>query len=211
MNNYTDLGLEGYERVVRCDNPTIGFTAWIAVHDTTMGPSLGGCRVWNYADDDAALTDVLRLSKGMTYKNALAGLDLGGGKSVIQADLAIIDKTALFENFGKFVEYLDGIYITAEDVNSTLADMTVIKEQTAHVATVGASGNPSPFTAYGVYCGIKASVSYRLKKDSLNGLTVVVQTSMKEISDCCRRKLILSELTQRRSSISPAIFFLLAL
>ena len=175
MNKYSELVTEGYQRVVRCDNQDIGFTAWIAVHDSTMGPALGGCRVWNYDDEIAALTDVLRLSKGMTYKNALAGLNLGGGKSVVKADLKGIDRIELFRNFGQFVEHLEGMPITAEDVNSTLSDMAVVKEQTSHVATVGASGNPSPFTAYGVYCGIKASVRHKLKKESLTGLTVAVQ------------------------------------
>lgn len=175
MNKYKELLVEGYERVVRCDNSDVGFTAWAAIHDSTLGPALGGCRVWNYASDDAALTDALRLSKGMTYKNGLARLALGGGKSVVRTDLATVDRIVLFEEFGNFIEYLGGTYITAEDVNSTLADMEVIKTKTKHVATVGASGNPSPFTAYGVYCGIKASVSYKLRRQSLTGLKVAVQ------------------------------------
>lgn len=175
MNEYTDLQIEGYERVVRCDNPAVGFTAWAAIHDTTLGPSLGGCRVWNYESDEAALIDVLRLSKGMTYKNALARLPLGGGKSVVRCDLRVVEREKLFEHFGKFVEYLGGAYITAEDVNSTLADMEIVQKQTAHVATVGASGNPSPFTAYGVYCAIKAAAAFKLKRSSLKGLTIAVQ------------------------------------
>lgn len=175
MNKLTELNIDGYERVVRCDNKEVGFTAWGAVHDTTLGPALGGCRVWNYESEEAALTDVLRLSQGMTYKNALAGLELGGGKSVVRANLDNVDRTALFEHFGKFVDCFDGSYITAEDVNSTLADMEVVQRHTEHVATVGASGNPSPFTAYGVYCAIRASVGYKLKKDSLKGLTAAIQ------------------------------------
>ncbi len=175
MNVLTELNVDGYERVVRCDNTEVGFSAWIAVHDSTLGPALGGCRVWNYVSDEAALTDALRLSQGMTYKNALARLELGGGKSVVRADLDTVDRTALFEDFGKFVDQLEGEYITAEDVNSTLADMEVVQKQTKYVATVGASGNPSPFTAYGVYCGIRASVRHKLKKDNLDGLTVAIQ------------------------------------
>ncbi len=175
MNSYKDLQVEGYERVVRCDNTEVGFTAWAAIHDSTLGPALGGCRVWNYESEVKALTDVLRLSKGMTYKNALARLALGGGKSVVRADLKKVDRVKLFEEFGLFIDYLGGIYITAEDVNSTLADMAIIKGKTNYVATVGASGNPSPFTAYGVYCAIKASVSYKLRRQHLEGLTVALQ------------------------------------
>jgi leucine dehydrogenase len=153
----------------------VGFTAWIAVHNSNRGPSLGGCRIWNYTSDEASLTDVLRLSKGMTYKNALARLPLGGGKSVVRADLARVDRRVLFEQVGEFVDRLGGRYITAEDVNSTVEDMTVVKERTGHVATVGASGNPSPFTAYGVYCAIRASVRHLLKREQLDGLTVAIQ------------------------------------
>lgn len=175
MNRYTELEIPGYEEVVRCDNPEIGFTAWIAIHNSHRGPALGGCRVWRYESADSALTDVLRLSKGMTYKNALARLPLGGGKSVVHADLKKVDRVALFEEIGNFVESLDGRYITAEDVNSTLEDMVAVKRRTSHVATVGASGNPSPFTAYGVYCAIKASVRHTLKRERLDGLTVAIQ------------------------------------
>lgn len=175
MNRYTELDVAGYQRVVRCDNAEVGFTAWIAVHDTTLGPALGGCRVWNYRSDEEALTDVLRLSQGMTYKNAIARLALGGGKSVIRVDLDRVDRLVLFENFGRFVDHFGGEYITAEDVNSTLADMEVVQKQTRHVATVGASGNPSPFTAYGVYCSIRASAAYALKRKSLQDLTIAVQ------------------------------------
>ncbi len=175
MNRYTQLDIPGYEEVVRCDNPKVGFTAWIAIHNAHRGPALGGCRVWHYESEDAALTDVLRLSKGMTYKNALARLPLGGGKSVVHCDLKTLDRVALFEEIGNFVDTLEGRYITAEDVNSTLADMVVVQRRTPYVATVGASGNPSPFTAYGVYCAIKASVQHTLKRERLDGLTVAIQ------------------------------------
>jgi leucine dehydrogenase len=175
MNRYTALDIDGYEEVVRCDNPDVGFTAWIAIHNSNRGPALGGCRVWHYENNGAALTDVLRLSKGMTYKNALARLPLGGGKSVVHTDLSIVNRVALFEEIGNFVESLNGRYITAEDVNSTLQDMAIVKRKTDHVATVGASGSPSPFTAYGVYCAIKASVQHKLKREPLDGLTVAIQ------------------------------------
>ncbi|MBM9604752.1 Glu/Leu/Phe/Val family dehydrogenase [Desulfopila inferna] len=175
MNKFTELQVDGYERVVRCDNLEVGFTAWVAVHDTTLGPALGGCRVWKYDSDEAALTDALRLSRGMTYKNALARLELGGGKAVVRTDLAAVDRAELFTQFGRFVEHLDGVYITAEDVNSTLADMEIVQRETEHVATVGGSGNPSPFTAYGVYCAIRACVRQKLHRDDLDGLTVALQ------------------------------------
>lgn len=175
MNRYTQLDIPGYEEVVRCDNPEVGFSAWIAIHNAHRGPALGGCRVWRYDSDEAALTDVLRLSKGMTYKNALARLPLGGGKSVVRADLRTIDRVALFQEVGNFVDTLEGRYITAEDVNSTLDDMVVVRSRTSHVATVGASGNPSPFTAYGVYCAIRASVRHKLKRERMEGLTVAIQ------------------------------------
>ncbi len=175
MNVYTELDVDGYERVVRCDNSAVGFTAWIAVHNTALGPALGGCRVWQYDSEEAALTDVLRLSKGMTYKNALAGLSLGGGKGVVNTDLSSVNRKTLFTEIGRFVEHLKGLYITAEDVNSTVEDMEIVKTQTEYVATVGASGNPSPFTALGVYNAILAAVKYKLGRDNLAGLTVAIQ------------------------------------
>lgn len=175
MSRYSTLDIEGYEKVLRYDNPEAGFTAWIAVHNSSRGPALGGCRLWPYEDDEEALTDVLRLSRGMTYKNALALLPLGGGKSVVRADPEKINRRRLFEAMGIFVESLQGRYIIAEDVNSTLDDMAIVKSRTNHVATVGASGNPSPFTAYGVYCGIRASVRHKMKRERLDGLTVAVQ------------------------------------
>lgn len=175
MNEYTRLNFNDYEEVVRCDNKEVGFSAWISIHNSNRGPALGGCRVWNYNNENDALTDVLRLSRGMTYKNALARLPLGGGKSVVHTDLGTVDRKALFLALGDFVETLGGRYITAEDVNSTLTDMAVVKERTSHVATVGASGNPSPFTAYGVYCAILASAEFKLKKQTLKGLTVTIQ------------------------------------
>ncbi|NOR23872.1 MAG: hypothetical protein GQ542_05665 [Desulforhopalus sp.] len=175
MNRYTTLDIDGYEEVIRCDNRKVGFTAWIAIHNSNRGPALGGCRVWHYENEQAALTDVLRLSKGMTYKNALARLPLGGGKSVVHTELNSVNRVALFEEIGNFVESLDGRYITAEDVNSTLQDMAAVKRRTDYVATVGASGNPSPFTAYGVYCAIRASVRHKLKRKRLDELTIAIQ------------------------------------
>ena len=175
MNRYRAVTVEGYEEVVRCDNEQAGFSAWIAIHNTNRGPALGGCRVWNYGSADDALEDVLRLSRAMTYKNSLAGLRLGGGKCVVRADLARIDRAELFELIGEFVDTLEGRYITAEDVNSTVEDMAFVKRATPHVATVGASGNPSPFTAYGVYCAIKAGAYFVKGRRELSGLSVAIQ------------------------------------
>ena len=175
MNRYCAVSVEGYEEVVRCDNEQAGFSAWIAIHNTNRGPALGGCRVWNYESADDAFEDVLRLSRAMTYKNSLAGLRLGGGKCVVRADPARIDRAELFELIGEFVDILGGRYIIAEDVNSTVEDMAFVQRATPHVATVGASGNPSPFTAYGVYCAIKAGVYFIKRRRELSGLRVAIQ------------------------------------
>lgn len=175
MNRYKSLSHAGYEEVVECRNADVGFKAWIAVHNTNLGPALGGCRFWKYHSEDDALFDVLRLSKGMTYKSALAGLPLGGGKAVVMADPQSIDRRKLFEAVGEFVETLDGKYITAEDMNSSLDDMKVIHSRTEHVASLQGSGNPSPMTAYGVFCGIRASLGYKTGSDELNNRVIAVQ------------------------------------
>ena len=175
MNSYRAVTVDGYEEVVRCDNLQAGFSAWTAIHNTSRGPALGGCRVWNYGNAEKALEDVLRLSRAMTYKNSLAGLSLGGGKCVVRADLTRIDRTELFKLIGEFVHTFGGRYITAEDVNSTVEDMGIVKRVTPHVATVDASGNPSPFTAYGVYCAIKAGVYFVKGRRQLSGLRVAIQ------------------------------------
>ena len=175
MNRYREINLEDYEKVVRCDNSEVNFSAWIAVHNTNRGPALGGCRVWDYGNAEKALEDVLRLSRGMTYKNSLARLPLGGGKCVVQAKIGRVERAKLFEKVGEFVDTFQGRYITAEDVNSTVEDMVFIRRSTSHVATVGASGNPSPFTAYGVYCAIKAGVRFIWGSRTLAGLRVAVQ------------------------------------
>ncbi len=174
-NTYVELAVDGYEKVMQCQNDSVGFTAWIAVHNTARGPALGGCRVWRYSSDEAGLSDVLRLGRGMTYKNALAQLPLGGGKSVINADIRTIDRAALFEAMGEFVDQCCGEYIIAEDVNSTVDDMAIVMTRTSHVATVGGSGNPSPFTAYGVLCGIKASVFHKWGIEDISGLRIAIQ------------------------------------
>ena len=168
-----------HEQVVYLHDRKSGLKAFIAVHDTTLGPSAGGCRMWDYDNEIDALNDVLRLSRGMSYKNAVAGLKLGGGKAVIIGNSRTDKSEALFRAFGRMVDGLNGKYISAEDVGMTVEDLELIAEETPHVAglTKGAhaSGDPSPYTATGVFLGIKAAVKHKLGKDSVSGLTVAVQ------------------------------------
>jgi leucine dehydrogenase len=165
-----------HEQLMFCHEPSIGYRGLIAIHNTTLGPALGGTRYWKYESEDAAVIDALRLSKGMTYKAAVAGLTLGGGKSVILADPKLTDREAIFRAHGRFVETLKGRYITAEDVGTNPADMDYIHLETDHVVGLqGRSGDPSPVTAYGVYRGMKASVKWKHGSDELAGRTVLVQ------------------------------------
>lgn len=170
---------KGHEQVVYLHDRKSGLKAFIAVHDTSLGPSAGGCRMWNYDNELDALNDVLRLSRGMSYKNAVAGLKLGGGKAVIIGDSRTDKSEALFRAFGRMVDGLGGKYISAEDVGMTVEDLELIAEETPYVAGLNkgdhASGDPSPFTATGVFLGIKAAVKHKLDKDDLAGLTVAVQ------------------------------------
>lgn len=179
MNIFSSSDFSAHEQVVFCNDDKSGLKAIIAIHNTNRGPALGGCRFWNYANDQAALKDVLRLSRGMTYKAALANLQLGGGKAVIIGDVKRDKTPELMKTFGRFVERLNGLYITAEDVNTTPDDMGYIHTETSHVvglaAAKGGSGDPSEITAYGVYQGIRASVKYRFKSDSLQGVHVAIQ------------------------------------
>jgi leucine dehydrogenase len=169
----------GHEEVLFCNDPVTGLRAIIAVHDTTLGPALGGTRMWPYVNEAAALSDVLRLSRGMTYKSALAGLDLGGGKAVIIGDARNGKSEAMFRRFGRFVDSLNGRYITAEDVGMSTVEMVNIHKETKHVAGLpesrGGSGDPSPVTAYGVFCGMKAAAKTAYGTDSLTGRKVAVQ------------------------------------
>ena len=172
----TDLD---HEQVVFCQDKATGLKAIIAVHNTVLGPALGGTRMWNYENEASALQDVLRLSRGMTYKAAISGLNLGGGKAVILGDSRKIKSEALMRRFGKFVNSLGGKYITAEDVGMSPKDMEYIFMETNHVAgkpqAYGGGGDPSPVTAYGVYMGMKASAKEVWGTDSLEGKKVVVQ------------------------------------
>src|SRR5512140_1388817 len=156
-----------------------GLKAIVAMHDSRLGPALGGCRFIEYANDDDALIDALRLARGMTYKAALAGLAHGGGKSVIIRPKQRFDRVALFRAFGRFIENLRGHYVTAEDSGTGLEDMEIIHTMTKHVTGIdpshGGSGDPSPFTALGVRRGIEACVKFKLGKPDLQGVHIAVQ------------------------------------
>ena len=160
METFEILEQTGHEQVVFCSNKESGLKAIVAIHNTTLGPALGGTRMWNYTSVDAALKDVLRLSRGMTYKASVAGLNLGGGKAVIIGDYKTQKNELLFRTFGKFVDGLAGRYITAEDVGTDVRDMEYVRMETKYVTGIskalGGSGDPSPVTAYGVYIGMKA-------------------------------------------------------
>lgn len=173
--NHTEY--DDHENVVFVRDKKNGLFAIIAVHDTTLGPALGGCRIWPYETAEEALTDALRLSRGMTYKNAIAGLPLGGGKAVIIADPKKNKTPELMEAFGRHVERLSGTYITAEDVGVSPSDMEAVAKATDHVRGTQATGlgDPSPYTALGVFCGIQAAAEHVFGSAELNGKTVSVQ------------------------------------
>ncbi len=165
-----------HEQLLFCNDNETGLKAIIAVHNTVLGPALGGTRMWQYNNELEALNDVLRLSRGMTYKNSISGLNLGGGKAVIIGDARKQKSEALFRRFGKFVESLGGKYITAEDVGISPQDMTWVNMETNNVVGLpGKSGDPSPVTAYGVYMGMKAAAKIQFGSDSLSGKKVSVQ------------------------------------
>ena len=177
MSLFSHPEFDNHEQVVFCHDADAGLKAIIAIHNTNLGPALGGCRMWAYESEEAALTDALRLSKGMTYKSALAGLQLGGGKAVIIADPRKDKSDRLLRALGRFVQSLGGRYITAEDVGIKVRDVELIGQATDHVAGIPAkgSGDPSPATAYGVFMGIRAAVSHKLGRDDMQGLRVAVQ------------------------------------
>lgn len=173
------LPVEGFERVVRAEDPASGLLAFIAVHDTTLGPALGGLRMWPYASEEDALFDVKRLARGMTFKSAVAKTGLGGGKSVIVGDPKQSKSEALYLAMGRFVDSLGGRYITAEDVNTGIEDLEILRRATRWVTGLsredGGSGNPSPYTAYGVFLGIRAALGQATGNDELKGRTVALQ------------------------------------
>lgn len=171
---------DGHERVVFGHDEATGLQSIIAIHSTALGPAAGGCRMWPYASTSEAITDVLRLSRGMSYKNAMAGLPFGGGKAVIIGDSRTMKSPELFQAYGRFVGSLGGRYITAEDVGTTTADMEQVAQVTQFVSGLGrnpgeAGGDPSPKTALGVFLGLKAAVRFRFGRSDLEGLRVAVQ------------------------------------
>lgn len=165
-----------YERLLVCSEDSTNYRAIIALHSTKLGPALGGARFWNYHNEEAAINDALRLARGMTYKNALAGLPFGGGKSIIIGDNKRADRESLFRTHGRFVETLQGSYITAEDVGTSPADMEYVLMETEHVAGLaGRSGDPSPVTARGVFRALLASANYRWGTDDISRKTISIQ------------------------------------
>ncbi len=179
MDTFEVIADMGHERVLMCSNAGVGLKAIIAIHSNVLGPGLGGCRMWPYKNTEEALVDVLRLSRGMTYKAAAAGLNLGGAKAVIIGDPKKDKSEALFRAFGRAVDSLGGTYITAEDVGTDMEDMETILTETRWVTGIspahGGSGDPSPVTAYGVLRGIEAAVKWHFSGDSLEGRSVAVQ------------------------------------
>ncbi len=178
VDAFEEMQSMGHEQVVFCRNPEVGLQAIIAVHNTVLGPALGGARLYPYKSANAALVDALRLSRGMTYKAALAGCDLGGGKAVIIGDPSMKSE-GLFRAFGRFVESLGGRYITAEDMNTTVDDMSHIQRETSYVTgssqIMGGSGNPAPLTAWGVYHGIRACLEIVYGSPDVEGRTIAIQ------------------------------------
>ncbi|TVP75870.1 MAG: Glu/Leu/Phe/Val dehydrogenase [Gemmatimonadales bacterium] len=176
MNTFDLLSEYGHEQVVFWSEPELGYRGIIAIHDSTLGPALGGTRFWNYASDEEALVDVLRLSRGMTYKAAVAGVNLGGGKSVIVGDNRTRDREMIFRAHGRAVESLGGRYYTAEDVGTSVDDMEFVRMETDSVVGIyGGSGDPSPVTAYGTFQGIRACAERRWGSAELAGKHVTVQ------------------------------------
>lgn len=176
MSVFSQAEYDNHEQVVFCSDEASGLKAIIAVHNTNCGPGVGGCRFWNYQSDEEALVDVLRLSKGMTYKNALAGLNFGGGKAVIIGDPKKLKSEALFKAFGRALNNLNGTYYSAEDVNITTGDIMIAHQETDFVVGLeGKSGNPAPFTALGTYLGIKAAAKHQFGNEDLKGIKLSIQ------------------------------------
>lgn len=176
---FGQLSFDDHEQIVFCNDKDTGLKAIIGIHNSVMGPALGGTRMFNYATEWDALNDVLRLSRGMTYKAAITGLNIGGGKAVIWGDAKTQKTPELMRKFGEFVHSLSGRYITAEDVGMETSDMDIVRDVTPYVTGIsesrGGAGNPSPVTAYGVYMGMKAAAKHQFGSDVLAGKKVLVQ------------------------------------
>ena len=176
---FGQLSFDNHEQIVFCNDKDTGLKAIIGIHNTVLGPALGGTRMWNYNNEWEALNDVLRLSRGMTFKSAITGLNLGGGKAVIIGDAKTQKTPELMKKFGEFVHSLSGKYITAEDVGMTTADMDLVREVTPYVTSIseskGGAGNPSPITAYGVFMGMKAAAKFKFGSEILEDKSVFVQ------------------------------------
>jgi leucine dehydrogenase len=176
MKIFDTIASMGHEQVVLCHDSSADYRGIIAIHSTTLGPALGGTRFWKYASDEEAFVDALRLARGMTYKNAVAGLNLGGGKAVLIGDNRTANREMIFRAHGRFVESLGGRYITAEDVGTSTADMDFVHMETDYVTGLaGRSGDPSPVTAHGVFRAIQAAAKWCWSSDDLHGKTVSVQ------------------------------------
>ncbi|MGR7811834.1 Glu/Leu/Phe/Val family dehydrogenase [Lacinutrix undariae] len=176
---FGQLSFDNHEQIVFCNDKDTGLKAIIGIHNTVLGPALGGTRMWNYNNEWEALNDVLRLSRGMTFKSAITGLNLGGGKAVIIGDAKTQKTPELMKKFGEFVHSLSGRYITAEDVGMATSDMDLVREVTPYVTGIseskGGAGNPSPITAYGVFMGMKAAAKFKFGSDVLEDKNVYVQ------------------------------------
>lgn len=187
---FSQLQSYEHEQIVVCSEPSVGLKAIIAIHDTTLGPALGGTRMWPYNNEQEAIRDVLRLSRGMTYKAAISGLNLGGGKAVIIGDPRTDKTEEMFRAFGRFVDSLGGRYITAEDVGIDVQDMEWVNSETKYVTgipkSLGGSGDPSPVTAFGVYMGIKACCKKAYGSESVKGRSIAVQGAGHVSTYLCR-------------------------
>jgi leucine dehydrogenase len=216
----TLFGLHGepaHERIVVASDAESGLQAVIAVYSTARGPAFGGCRYWQYASDYEAYHDALRLSQGMAFKNALAGLPFGGGKAVILKRPEQMDRVALFKAFGRLVQSLGGVYLTAEDVGTTADDMRAVQGETPYVSGIPRDndvygGNPSPRTAYGVFVGLKAAAQVALGRDTLEGISVAVQGLGSVGWDLCERlhragaELIVSDIDAGKTGRAQQMF-----
>lgn len=176
---FEKISSESFEQLVYCHDPKVGLKAIISLHSTVLGPATGGCRMWAYQNEQEALTDVLRLSKGMTYKASISGLNWGGGKAVIMGDPKTAKTPEMLERYGEFVERLGGHYITAKDVGIGSEDLRIVKRKTKHILGIdgepGTSGDPSPATAWGVYHGMRSAAKHALGANSLKGMTIALQ------------------------------------